>query len=182
MRQDLLLDEVVVQGFEKLAEKLHHAAIELAEHDAALAGVQIEHGDGLAQHPAQLARTDGQALGVERGTTGHHAQALAQKKQRQAVADFRPRGDFTQRHGFIHRLRIDQGQRRERRRRGLRHVGLHRFGQACQGLLDPFEHGRSKVGAIGADALARFQQGTLHLVAAGVLGTAEQLLLELVEH
>lgn len=182
MRQDFLLDEVVVQGFEKLPEKLHDAAIVLAEHDAALAGIQAQHVDALAQDFAQAARADRQPFGIEGRAARDNAKTLAKQEQRQAVADLGAGRDFPQRNGLVHGAGVDQGQFGELRPRGIHDLGLGRIGQRGQGIFDAVEHRRCQQGAVGMDLLLGFQQGALNLVAAGLFGAAENLLLQLGEH
>ena len=55
-------------------------------------------------------RADRQRLGVEGGLAGHHAEALAQQVERQAVADFGAAGDLGQHRGLVHVLGVEQRQ------------------------------------------------------------------------
>ena len=182
MRQYTLFDQIVVQGFVKWRQALQDAAVELLVHKATPFGIEVEAGHRLVQDLAQSPRSEHQILGREGGSPRHHAHALTQQEQCEVVAGLAAGSHLLEQHGLVHGLGVDQGQLGKLQ-------GGHLFLDLCDG---PFRQGKQRLAqgleecrfqlcAALMHAPLRLQQGSLNLVAARLIGTAKQLLFELVE-
>ena len=177
-----MLDAQLVELLVEAAELGHADAIEGAEQQHPVLELDVQARGGVAQALAQAVRAHRQFVGFQRRRAREHAEALAQREQRLAVADLGLAGDFLQRQRFLEFLGLDQRQvlaLAARHAREARHVvAAVERGEGC---FQPDDEARRDVGAAAADLAQGFEAAVLVLVRLGLFGQLEQLLLELVE-
>ncbi len=185
MRQDALLDQVIVDCLQEGGQILQHAAVKLLIDPAAPFAFQFETRHRLAQDVAQPTWAQRQVFGIEGRTAQDHTQALTQQEQRQAVAGLAAGRDFLQGHGLVHGVGIHQGKLGELQQTATagavdRCFGF--FGCARQCRTQTRHETRLQAAALLMDTSLDRQQAALHLITAGLFGTLEQLLLQLIQH
>ncbi len=162
-------------------QQRHCLAVECPVELDAEVGRQIKAGRGLAQAFGQRQRPDRQVLRFERTRAGEHGEAPAEHEQRLAMADFGLAGDFLQREGLLELCLVDQAHAAggDRGARPLRPAVL--VGQSRQTRFEGDQEARGDVGPAAPELAQRLEAALLRVIAACLLGEAEQLLVELVE-
>ncbi len=127
-------------------------------------------------------RADRQALGVEGRCAGQHAEALPQQVQRQAGTGFVARGDRAQHALLVDFVVLDQAQFGEMQAAGDLLADGRRAADTGQGAFQTAEELRDQVGAVLSHQAQGVEIVLLPAGIGGLVGLAEQLLLELAEH
>lgn len=157
-------------------------ALELPEHQQPVFQRQVQATGGLLHDPAEDLRTDRQLLGFEGRPAGHDPEALAQQVQRQAGAHLGATGDRVEL-GRLLLLVLSQQLQLGAAGSADRTGGVLAAAQVQvgQGRLQSDHEARREVGTAALHRPQGLEAGLLHLVAAGLLGELEQLLLDVVE-
>ena len=181
--QHALLGQQRVQLLEQPQALHHHPAVEDPVEQQPRAVIELHDLGRMAHRAAQRLRAKRNALTVERGRRGQHAETLAEQMQDQVGARFLARRDGVQHralvhHRFVHQTEVAEIQRRPGHRDLARRNGQrHRLAQAGEVAFQQLHEARGQIVAIEPHHAQR-----VHVVdrgAAGVVGQTEELFLEL---
>jgi len=180
--QDALAGQELVHRVRPLGIIQHHLVVEAAiQHQLRVDG-QVEALGRVLQKVAQAVRPQRQRLRVVGRAAGEHAEPLAQHHDLRIAALLVPARDFAQHDLLVHHRVLDQGQRLVVQL-GLRLLARRpRAADARQRRLQREHVVRHQVAAVLLQRAEVHEDLRLRIVAAGLLGLLEQLLLELHQH
>ena len=148
--------------------------------------IQLHDLGRMAHRAAQRLGAERNALAVERGRRGQHAETLAEQMQDQVGARFLARCDGVQHRAFVHHRFVDQAEVAEIQRRtghrdlARRHRQRDRLAQAGEAAFQQLHEARGQIVAVephhaqGVHVVDRGAAG-----GAGAVGQTEKLFLEL---